>query len=279
MPFFSCEINCSDEEECQSDCSCLNGGKCDESGVCKCKPGFSGPFCDENCSEKTYGQDCKHICNCNDLSYCDPVKGCVIKPPAIQPSGLYYHDSPNNSNIIIVSMICSLLVTLVIVLALLLYFRRNMKKFTEEFAYVTYATGNNSTDRFDNLVYAFQNSPVKLAAPSCSSSSSISKFQSFKNNSSFNKNNLEKQFYGSNEPRSLNIEACSSDVILNSKLDSNPNIYVDPHDIKYSISKNDPLYDEIRCKDDELPEDYYDRPRFSSKVNNYETIDNTFKRS
>jgi len=157
-----------------------------------------------------------------------------------------------------------------------------MKKLTQEFAYVTYAKNGDPTECFDNPVYAFQPPPIKIAPPSCSSSFSLSKLQSFKNNLSFCKSSLDKQARFTDEPSIPDLEACSNQITLNSKSNYNPNIYVDPHDIKYLADKKEPIYDEIKGKDsedEELPDDHYDRPRPINKIDNYEAVDDALKRS
>jgi hypothetical protein len=50
-------------EECNSICSCQNGGSCDAvTGVCICPPGVKGDNCEDGCPPGFYKPDCDQHC-------------------------------------------------------------------------------------------------------------------------------------------------------------------------------------------------------------------------
>uniref|UniRef100_A0A8C5RU05 Platelet endothelial aggregation receptor 1 n=1 Tax=Laticauda laticaudata TaxID=8630 RepID=A0A8C5RU05_LATLA len=80
-----CSSECSDRSwgpNCQSPCTCLNGGSCDPlTGACTCPPGYHGQECQETCATGTYGQGCQLNCHCQNGAGCSLVNGtCLCSP-------------------------------------------------------------------------------------------------------------------------------------------------------------------------------------------------------
>ncbi|XP_042886374.1 receptor-type tyrosine-protein phosphatase T-like [Penaeus japonicus] len=74
---------------------------------CSCAPGYSGPFCAEECSNGTYGVNCQGRCRGCSAGGCHPVTGtcskckpgspCTIRPPA--PANISVAVAPRGLNI------------------------------------------------------------------------------------------------------------------------------------------------------------------------------------
>ncbi|KAJ8036101.1 Hyalin [Holothuria leucospilota] len=67
-------------DNCANECQCENGASCDpQTGVCLCRPGFTGNQCELVCPAGFYGQDCATVCDCP--SSCHPENGtCICEP-------------------------------------------------------------------------------------------------------------------------------------------------------------------------------------------------------
>uniref|UniRef100_A0A670YKS9 Platelet endothelial aggregation receptor 1 n=1 Tax=Pseudonaja textilis TaxID=8673 RepID=A0A670YKS9_PSETE len=80
-----CSSECSDQSwgpNCQSPCTCLNGGSCDPlTGACTCPPGYHGQECQEPCATGTYGQGCQLDCHCQNGASCSLVNGACLCSP------------------------------------------------------------------------------------------------------------------------------------------------------------------------------------------------------
>lgn len=46
-----------------------------KSGHCKCKPGWSGATCNDQCPLYTYGEGCTKLCTCQNDAFCDALDG------------------------------------------------------------------------------------------------------------------------------------------------------------------------------------------------------------
>ncbi|CAK8672857.1 unnamed protein product [Clavelina lepadiformis] len=63
--------------DCSSDCSCINGGACDEvTGDCVCPPGFHGNNCDEGCGGNRFGSKCQFQCKAGGSTNGDDAEEC-----------------------------------------------------------------------------------------------------------------------------------------------------------------------------------------------------------
>lgn len=62
-----CQSKCSDGtygNNCSKRCNCFKDGPCSQdSGICTCLRGMSGPNCNLPCQPGTYGLGCKEICD------------------------------------------------------------------------------------------------------------------------------------------------------------------------------------------------------------------------
>ena len=70
---------------CGNLCACIqrNTESCDKvTGVCRCKPGFTGDLCEYQCPLGYYGHKCSNRCNCYNNASCDAVslKQFILSP-------------------------------------------------------------------------------------------------------------------------------------------------------------------------------------------------------
>ncbi|CAC5357940.1 unnamed protein product [Mytilus coruscus] len=81
------------DDACVEMCDCPQNAYCDTLYCCLCKPGLHGVFCNETCTNGSYGPGCRKKCTCQTLEKCDPVTGnCTYNtstidlcPPGNQP--------------------------------------------------------------------------------------------------------------------------------------------------------------------------------------------------
>lgn len=76
-------------QDCNSICTCQNGGTCDHvTGSCICPPGVKGTQCEDGCPPGLFGQDCDKQCPRNCPSgYCDRLFGfCECLPGFFGPA-------------------------------------------------------------------------------------------------------------------------------------------------------------------------------------------------
>ncbi|XP_050548285.1 cell death abnormality protein 1-like, partial [Daktulosphaira vitifoliae] len=86
---------------------CQNMLFCTYSNGCSCAAGYTGPLCNKECTEGTYGRRCKKICSNNCKTQCDNILGtckggcknnfimpyCIEKYPVlIEPPKLDFSD-------------------------------------------------------------------------------------------------------------------------------------------------------------------------------------------
>ncbi|GBN73705.1 Multiple epidermal growth factor-like domains protein 10, partial [Araneus ventricosus] len=73
--------------DCSSECLCnvSNTDYCDsETGLCSCLPGWEGVFCEEACSNRSWGEQCNETCLCSDDVPCHHVTGRCLCEPGFQ---------------------------------------------------------------------------------------------------------------------------------------------------------------------------------------------------
>ncbi|XP_077980930.1 angiopoietin-1 receptor-like isoform X2 [Glandiceps talaboti] len=59
-----------DPPHCDGNCTCHNGGVCDDkSGQCICPPGFMGETCERACDDNKYGENCDYECHSEGCKY------------------------------------------------------------------------------------------------------------------------------------------------------------------------------------------------------------------
>lgn len=76
-------------EECNSICTCQNGGTCDHvTGECRCPPGVKGVNCEDGCPPGRYGELCDKVCpKICPTGYCDRRFGfCECLPGFFGPN-------------------------------------------------------------------------------------------------------------------------------------------------------------------------------------------------
>ena len=77
--FFSYLKACDPEHygaNCTKTCTCPSNRCNPKTGECQCAaPGKQPPDCSKNCTNGTYGLNCRGICFCQNGASCDPVDG------------------------------------------------------------------------------------------------------------------------------------------------------------------------------------------------------------
>lgn len=184
------------------------------------------------------------------------------------------------------------IVLIIVIVLLVLYYRRRLKRLKDELAYVTYAADPNpSPDRrhFDNPVYAYQGVPAAGCSGPLNNTGSKHIY-----NDLGTKSNLAKAKIGDDDADSYTEKgACGGygeevGLKLKSDLDFNPNIYHSIEDIKPSLSKKEPFYDEVKdrncdakagaCSDGDMYDHLqYNRPTTDMKPQ-YHRMGDTLKK-
>ncbi|CAC5357937.1 unnamed protein product [Mytilus coruscus] len=93
-------------DTCIGMCDCPQNAYCDRLYCCLCEAGLHGVFCNETCTNGSYGPGCRKKCTCQTLEKCDPVTGnCTsntstigLCPPVTTNNNLNNCNGSNNSN-------------------------------------------------------------------------------------------------------------------------------------------------------------------------------------
>ncbi|KAF5275949.1 hypothetical protein FQA39_LY00745 [Lamprigera yunnana] len=68
-------------QTCVFDCSTCKNGECEQNNsICICHLGFTGIYCERDCSGSRWGKNCEHECTCTKGD-CNPITGYCNCPP------------------------------------------------------------------------------------------------------------------------------------------------------------------------------------------------------
>ncbi|XP_070192911.1 uncharacterized protein [Littorina saxatilis] len=128
-------------EQCNQTCSghCKDNDTCDNYyGTCPrgCEPGWTTPFCYQNCPEGVHGQNCSSVCPpCSDDEYCDQRNG-VCLPKC--PQGIDFSNPLCKQSTLLISVagatggVVFIIATVLIVCCILRYRRRSKQGSSSE---------------------------------------------------------------------------------------------------------------------------------------------------